>query len=163
MKKRIRQVLVAAVCILLLATVGHAAEGVTVGKTMPSFTLTALEGGSVTLAPSDKVTVINFWATWCPPCRGEMPELDAFYRQNSDKVVFYTVNLGESAATVKSFIDKNHYSLPVLLDENNAVGELYRIQYIPTTLVIDKSGVIQFRTSGPVTKQQLESIVNRLQ
>lgn len=162
-KRNLCMVVVSLVCLLLVSAICYAAEeGVTVGKIMPQFTLKSLNGSSLTVAPSDKVTIINFWATWCPPCRGEMPELNAFYLKYSDKVAFYTVNLGESNQTVKGFMEKNQYSMSVLLDENNDVGDQFRIQYIPTTLVVDQNGVIQFRTSGPVSKSQLESIVNKL-
>jgi len=151
------------VCLVMLSGVcWAAAEGVTVGKSMPQFNLQNLNGSMVTVAPCDKVTIINFWATWCPPCRGEMPELNAFYLENGEKVVFYTVNLGESSQTVNEFISSNQYSMPVLLDVNNVVGEQFRVKFIPTTLVVDRNGVIQFRTSGPVNKNQLENIVNGL-
>ncbi|MBP2662452.1 MAG: Redoxin domain protein [Firmicutes bacterium] len=148
--------------VLLSSICGAAETGVTVGKNMPQFTLTAIDGNSITVAPTGKVTVINFWATWCPPCRGEMPELNEYYLQNSDKVAFYTVNLGESEQKAANFIQRNNYSLPVLLDLNNDVARQFSIQYIPTTLVMDKEGIIQFRTSGAVTKAQLEEIVEKL-
>jgi len=138
-------------------------EGVTVGKSMPQFTLDALDGSTVTVASTNKVTIINFWTTWCPPCQGEMPEFNEYYLENRDNLVFYTINLGESGQKASKFISDNNYSLPVLLDLNNNVAKQFRIQYIPTTIVIDRNGVIQFRASGAVTKVQLEEIVKKVQ
>ena len=152
------------VLMLLFSSICGAADlGVTVGKSMPQFTLTALDGSVVTVAPSDKVTVVNFWTTWCPPCRSEMPELNEYYLENRDNVAFYTINLRETEQKVANFMQQNQYSLPVLLDLNNEVGGQFRVQYIPTTLVVDKAGIIQFRTSGAMTQAQLKEIVTALQ
>jgi len=136
--------------------------GVTVGKRLPQFTLNALNGSSITVMPSDKLTIINFWATWCPPCRGEMPELNAFFQQHSDNVAFYAINLREEAGFVNDFMYQNGYSLPVLLDSNGEIGNLFQVKFIPTTIVVDGSGIITFRKSGPVTKAELESLINNL-
>ena len=149
---------------LVFGSVGCAAPGVgaTVGKTVPQFTLQALDGQSITVGPSDTITILNFWATWCPPCRSEMPELNQFALQYSGKVNFYGINLSEESGVVNNFMYTNGYSIPVLLDSDGAVGSLFRIQYLPTTIVVDRNGVIKFRKSGPVTKSELEDVVSQL-
>jgi len=134
--------------------------GVTVGKAMPSFTLNALNGSNVTVMPSNKFTVINFWATWCPPCRGEMPELNEFVLQHSDTVAFYSVNLREESNAVNDFMYKNGYSMLVLLDSTGEIGSLFQVKFIPTTVVADRNGTIIFRKSGAVTNSELENIIN---
>jgi len=136
--------------------------GIIVGKTMPSFTLNALDGHGVLVAPSDKITIINFWATWCPPCREEMPELNTFFAQYSDKVTFYGINLREKSDFINDFMYKSGYSMPILLDSNGDISNLFQIKFIPTTIVVDPNGVIIFRKSGPVTKTELETIINNL-
>ncbi|MBP2642132.1 MAG: resA [Firmicutes bacterium] len=149
--------------VILLCSISVCSAASTgVGSPMPEFTLNALNGEPVTVAPSDKVTIINFWATWCPPCRQEMPELNNFFLKHGDQVVFYSVNLGETADKVNNFMYRNNYSIPTLLDSSNAVSDLYGVQYIPTTIVVDRNGVIRFRTSGGMTMAELEEIVNRL-
>ncbi|MDR3561272.1 MAG: TlpA disulfide reductase family protein [Negativicutes bacterium] len=147
---------------LLNGLVCYAETGVTVGKTLPQFTLSALDGQSVTVGPSDQVTVINFWATWCPPCRGEMPDLNAFYLQYQGKVNFYAIDLQEDSGKVKSFMQNNGYSMPVLLDTDGEIGNLFHIQAIPTTIIVDRNGVIQFVQRGATNRAQLENRVNQL-
>ena len=135
---------------------------VTVGATLPSFTLAALNGSEVTIALGEKATVINFWATWCPPCVAEMPELNAFASEQGPKVAFYAVNLREDAASVNDFMYRNGYSLFTLLDSQGAIGALFQVRYIPTTLVADREGKIVFRKSGGLNKAELDRIVNGL-
>ena len=137
-------------------------NGVTVGKTLPQFTLLGLDGQSVTVGPSDRVMIINFWATWCPPCRGEMPELNDFYLEYQSRINFYAINLQEDPVKVNNFMYKNGYSLPTLVDTDGAIGSLFQIQAIPTTLVVDRDGVIQFVQRGATSRKQLEYLVNRL-
>jgi Thiol-disulfide isomerase and thioredoxins len=141
---------------------GAAETGVLTGQLMPAFTLNDVDGQPVTVAPSDKVTIINFWATWCPPCRQEMPELNRFYQKNSDKVNFYTVNLREPAGSVRAFLGRNNLSLPTLLDADGSIGSQFAVRYIPTTIVVDRDGIIQFRKSGGMTMAELEAVVDKI-
>ena len=150
--------------LLVFGSICSAAPGVgiTVGKTLPQFTLRSLDGQSITVGSSNNITILNFWTTWCPPCRSEMPELNEFVLQYIDKVTFYAINLSEESKVVNDFMYTNRYSIPVLLDSDGEVGKLFRIQYIPTTIVVDRNGVIKYRKSGPVTKTELEDVVSRL-
>ncbi len=136
--------------------------GVRVGQALPEFSLPSLDGQEVAVRPSGKITVINFWTTWCPPCQEEMPELDAFAQGNQEKVNFYAVNLQESQEKVKTFMDGNGYTMPVLLDEEGDMGKKFQIRTIPTTLIVNKHGVIKFRKSGPMTRGELEGIINSM-
>lgn len=133
-----------------------------VGRTPPSFTLESLEGDKVTVGPSDKITVINFWATWCPPCQEEMPELDQFAKKNQQKINFYAINLQESNKKVSDFMNKYKYTMPVLLDKDGVVAKQFLIAAIPTTIIIDKNGLIKHRQSGAMTMSELEEIINSL-
>jgi len=109
----------------------------------PDFTLPFLNGGNATLsAYKGKVVVLNFWATWCPPCRAEMPSMEIFYQRfKNNGVEILAVDGGEDAATVQQFIG-NNYTFPVLLDKNNKVNSLYGIEAIPTTFILDREGKI---------------------
>lgn len=136
--------------------------GITYGKTAPTFALNGLDGNSVTIGKKGKITVLNFWATWCPPCRQEMPELESFSKKHKDTVLFYAVNLQEPDEQVKAFISKNQYQMPVLLDSEGAVTAKFVIRAIPTTIILNEKGVIKFRKSGPVTADELESVLKEL-
>ncbi|SMC82442.1 TlpA family protein disulfide reductase [Sporomusa malonica] len=136
--------------------------GVTSGKTLPGFSLTALDGKSTKVAPAGQIIVLNFWATWCPPCRQEMPELDKFAQKYSGKVIFYAVNIQESADKVAEYMTQSRYTMNVLLDKDGEVAKTFRINSIPTTLVVDKQGIIKYRKSGPVTVAELEGVLNGL-
>jgi cytochrome c biogenesis protein CcmG/thiol:disulfide interchange protein DsbE len=137
-------------------------SGVRLGKALPSFTLDSLAGEKVTVGQSDKITVINFWATWCPPCQEEMPELDQFAKRNQQKINFYAVNLQESSEKVSDFMNKNKYTMPVLLDKEGVVAKQFQVTAIPTTIIVDKNGLIKHRKSGAMTRNELEGIINSL-
>lgn len=137
-------------------------DGVRVGKALPEFSLNNLEGQNVSVGGPGKITVINFWATWCPPCREEMPELERFFEKNQQKIQFYAINLQESQGKVQDFMYENKYTMPVLLDANGIVAKQFQIAAIPTTIIVDKNGLIKHRQSGPMTMNELEGIINSL-
>jgi thiol-disulfide isomerase/thioredoxin len=114
------------------------------------FTLPLTGGGTVTLsALKGKVVFLNFWATWCPPCRAEMPDIEAVYQSYKDKgIAFIAVNLQEKKSDVVSFLKKNGYTFPAALDSSGTVGMSYGAQSIPTTLLIDKQGRIAAAAIG---------------
>jgi peroxiredoxin len=108
------------------------------------FSLPLLNGRNTTLsAYKGKVVVLNFWATWCPPCRDEMPSMETFYRRFKNQgLEILAVDGGEDAATVQQFIRNNGYTFPILLDKDNKVNSLYGIRAIPTTFILDREGKI---------------------
>lgn len=136
--------------------------GVTVGKTAPVFTLSSLDGKEVQLGNLNKPYVLNFWATWCPPCRDEIPELDQFARKYSGNIQFYAINLQESDVKVAAFFKQNGYNIPVLLDKNGTVAQTFRVTSIPTTIVVDSQGIIRYRKTGGVTLGELEGSIKGL-
>lgn len=111
----------------------------------PDFTLKSLDGQTVKLSDSiGKPVLINFWASWCGPCREEMPYLQKIYNDYKDTgLVFYLINIGESPDTINKFLKDNGYSMPVLLDSDKSVSQSYRITGIPETFFIDKNGIIR--------------------
>jgi len=121
-----------------------------VGKPAPDFQLKNLEGQFVSLSGFlGQPGLINFWATWCPPCRAEMPYLQQVYEEWSDKgLVMLAIDIQESASTVRQFMESNDLSLPILLDSQADVAQKYNITNIPTTFFIDKDGIIQQKVVG---------------
>jgi thiol-disulfide isomerase/thioredoxin len=108
------------------------------------FTLPDLNGKEISLGSlKGKKVMLNFFATWCPPCKAEMPDMEKLYQEtkNSDFVIL-AVNLGEDADVVKDFMKKNNYNFPVLLDLKGTVADKYSISAIPTTYFLDKEGNI---------------------
>ena len=90
-----------------------------------------------------KVVFLNFWATWCGPCRIEMPSMERLYTEfKEDGLVILAVNLGESSAIAGEFMKSNNLSFPVLLDEDQTVAAIYGVRSIPTTYLIDRDGNI---------------------
>lgn len=128
------------------------------------FKLKDLNGKEVSLNDfKGKNVLLNFWATWCPPCKAEMPDIEKFYQENKNSdLVILAVNLGEDKQTVKSFIDKNKYNFDILLDSNQDVATKYNIVSIPTSFFIDKEGNIVSKKIGAMTIEEMKSYVNSL-
>jgi len=90
-----------------------------------------------------KVVFLNFWATWCGPCRIEMPSMQKLYDEfHDDGLEVVAVNIGERQKTVVKFLEENNLTFPVLLDETNMVAGIYGARNIPTTYIIDRNGKI---------------------
>ncbi|BEU86557.1 hypothetical protein TAMA11512_00210 [Selenomonas sp. TAMA-11512] len=133
----------------------------------PPIQATTMDGAPVTLdAKRDgKIHIINFWATWCPPCRAEMPELDilAGELKNRDDVAFYAVNLGDNPDTVHRFlVETGLVDLTILLNQDNSAARQYAVQSIPTTILIDADGKLAYRQIGMTTAAELKSALDAL-
>lgn len=117
----------------------------------PDFTLPDLEGNQISLSTyKGRVVLLNFWATWCPPCRLEMPTMEKAYRKYRDKgfeVVAVSVDAGPKSS-VKSFLRELGLSFQVLLDPDMEILRAYRGFSLPMTVVIDRQGVIRSRELG---------------
>jgi peroxiredoxin len=137
----------------------------TIGNPAPEFTLKDLDGETVSLSDfKGNPVMVNFWNTDCPPCRSEMPHLQAVYDENSNSgLVLLTINIGQSAATIEDFLSENHLSLPVLLDSDGAVAQRYSMPGIPTTFFIDKDGILRVKVIGAFpSKAAIESRLSEI-
>lgn len=129
------------------------------------FTLSDISGKKVTLSElKGKKVFLNFWATWCPPCKAEMPDIEKLYQETKDSdLVILAVNLGESKDLVSSFLEKNKYNFPVLLDTTQNVAEDYQIRSIPTSYFIDEEGYIRAAKIGAMDMDEMKYYVGLLQ
>jgi peroxiredoxin/outer membrane lipoprotein-sorting protein len=134
-----------------------------IGKPAPDFTLESADGQSVSLSDlKGKVVVLDFWATWCPPCVKSLPHLDQLYQQTAgDRVRVFAVNLKEDDQQVHSFLQSKGLSLPVLMDREGEVAQKFNIHAIPQTIVIGKDGSIRkvFVGAGGDTAEQIREEV----
>ncbi len=140
-------------------------SGAQIGKPAPDFTLLDLNGQPVSLSSLiGKPVLINFWATWCPPCRYEMPFIQEIHEEWADKgLVVLAINVGEDSSTVSDFIQENNYSLPVLLDTDQRAAFEYGIRYFPTTFFIDKDGIIQaIKVGAFLGKAEIEGKLGKI-
>ncbi len=122
-----------------------------VGKDAPTFKLALTDGKEFDLSKhKDKdVVVIDFWASWCPPCRESLPILTKVTKSfKNEHVVFYPINVGEDIDTVKAYLSKANLDVTAALDTDKKVSELYGVNGIPQTVIIDKNGVIQVLDVG---------------
>ena len=136
----------------------------------PDFTLTDQNGDEHTLSDYKGRTVfLNFWATWCPPCRGEMPEIQALYEEfgyNEDELVVLGVaspNMGQEGDTdyVAAFLAENGYTFPVVMDEQGVFAFMYGIRAYPTTFMLSPDGTVYGYVEGALTAEMMHSIVEQ--
>ncbi|WP_027414981.1 TlpA disulfide reductase family protein [Aneurinibacillus terranovensis] len=141
--------------------------GIEQGNAAPDFTLKTLQGETKKLSDfRGKKVILNMWATWCPPCRAEIPDMEKFYKANKDKgVVILGVNLTQSEKdkkTIPEFIKMFGITYPVLLDEDGKVASTYQADAIPTSYIIDTKGVIQQKVTGPMSYDNMVQMVSSL-
>lgn len=111
-----------------------------------------------------KVIFLNFWATWCPPCKKEMPDVESIYKEygeNKKDVIILGVN-SEKENEVKKFLKDKGYTFPTVIDENSEVMRKYFIQAFPTSFVIDKEGNIYGYVMGGLTKEQIKQVIEEV-
>ncbi|WLR52566.1 TlpA disulfide reductase family protein [Bacillus tianshenii] len=138
------------------------------GAVAPNFTLTTLEGEQMTLQDlKGKKVMVNFWASWCPPCRAEMPEMQEFHENYADKdVVILAVNATQTEkneADVKQFVEEFGLTFPVLMDGNGKVNtDLYNVVSLPTTYFIDSNGKLQNQMIGAMSYDQMVTNIENL-
>jgi peroxiredoxin len=103
---------------------------------------------------SGKVVLVNFWATWCPPCQKEIPDLETLYERFKDQGLLILAISDEDAGKVKPFMEKRKVSYPVLLDPGRKVNELFQIEGIPKSFVYDRSGKLVAQSIDMRTQRQ---------
>jgi cytochrome c biogenesis protein CcmG, thiol:disulfide interchange protein DsbE len=137
---------------------GGTQTGISEGQSAPDFSLETLDGDKVSLSDyRGQIVLINFWATWCAPCRAEIPAIEAVLEARQDEpFVVLGVNYQESRDRIRPFVDELSMTYPVLLDETGRVMQTYRAPGLPMSILLDENGVIQHRHAGLLTEAQLE-------
>ena len=139
--------------------------GLEIGARAPDFTLGTLEGGEVTLSEVGKPVMLNFWASWCPPCKAEMPHMVNFYESQNDDVEIIAVNMVHQESNredMETFHDDFKLNFPIPLDEDGIVTEMYQVKSIPTSYFINSDGYIESKYIGPMTEQSIGSAFDNI-
>lgn len=131
------------------------------GRPAPSFDVATTSGESSSLAKyRGRIVVMNLWASWCPPCRAEMPDLERLSETYAKKnVVVLGVDQGESRERAASFAQSLGIHYPILLDEQQQYGRVYAALGLPTTIVVDPQGIVVRGFDGPLSYQQMADAV----
>ena len=143
-------------------------QGLAKGEMAPDFELTTLDGERVKLSDyKGKKVILNFWATWCPPCRAEMPHMQAYYEEQaaSDNVEILAVNLTKEdhgLEKIKTFKEEYGLSFPIPMDEKGEIGSLYQAVTIPTSYILDTQGRVQTKFVGPMDQATIENIISTM-
>ena len=137
------------------------------GFLAPDFTLDLVGGGQVTLSElRGKVILINLWATWCPPCRSEMPALQQVYEANRERgleVLAINMTYQDSETAAVEFAQEHGLTFPILLDRTGTVGYQYQLRSLPTTFFVDQEGVIQqVILGGPLSEVTLQTAIESM-
>jgi peroxiredoxin len=134
------------------------------GRRAPAIELATLEGGTLSLAERrGAVVIVNLWASWCGPCRAEMPALERLYvaeRARGLEILAVNSTVQDSPADARAFVEEHGLTFPILLDTNGAVSRAYRLRSLPSTYIIDRRGVIrQIFFGGPLSEETLANAV----
>lgn len=145
----------------------NAEVGIQIGNKAPDFTLYDLDGNPVKLSDFDgKKRMVNFWATWCPPCRVEMPHMQRIWEDyQDDDIVILAVNLThteKSNEVIQQFAQQYDLTFPIVLDEKGDITVEYQVFAYPTSYMIDSSGIIRQRFQGAVNYEVMRKALRQM-
>ena len=134
-----------------------------IGSPAPDFVLEDLSGNPVKLSElKGRLVVLNFWATWCTPCRTEIPEFQEIYQQNEQDLVVLGINLEQSPGEIQEFISQLKVTYPILLDTDGLVSRLYKVIQLPNTYFIDRQGILRVRHIGFLSSVQFQEYLDKV-
>lgn len=145
--------------------------GLEPGDVPPDFELKTMDGKTARLSDyKGKKVLLNFWATWCPPCRAEMPHMERFYEQKAKEhnMEILAVNLtasergGNKMKSIQNFSDSFELTFPILLDEEGDIGSKYQVIAIPTSYFIDTEGIIHQKITGPMDEEMMDRLATEM-
>lgn len=143
-------------------------QGLAKGEIAPDFELTTLDGEAVKLSDyKGKKVILNFWTTWCPPCRAEMPHMQKYYDEQAaaDNVEILAVNLTKEdhgLKKIEAFKEEYELSFPIPMDEQGEIGSLYQAVTIPTSYILDTQGRVQTKFVGPMDQATIEQKISTM-
>jgi len=147
------------IIVLFLAGIPASVSG---AEMAPNFQLQTPDRTTLSLKDlKGKKVVLNFWATWCPPCKEEIPELVSFYKNNHDQVEILAVHV-DNNQNIKEFVQQYGMKFPVVIDRNSLVSNLYGVFVVPTTFFIDENGYVRARHIGPLNQEQLHNYLKQM-
>lgn len=142
---------------------GNVAQAVStvVGKPVPDFTLKTLDGDTISVSDyiGEKPVILDFFATWCPNCRRDMPRLSGWYEKYKDDVEVIGVNLQERQGVVRQYIDSADIRFPIVLDPQGSAARSYGVQYTNLHILIGKDGTLVRMIPGDISEQQILSLI----
>ncbi|WP_142826090.1 peroxiredoxin family protein [Planococcus soli] len=144
-------------------------EGLAKGEQAPDFQLTTLDGEAVRLSDyQGQKVMLNFWATWCPPCRAEMPHMQTYFEEQAEdeNVVILAVNLtteDRGLGKIEDFVEEFGLEFAIPMDEHGDVGSTYQAVSIPTSYMIDTQGRVQNKIVGPMDLAMMEQLVEDME
>lgn len=137
------------------------------GNPAPNFELTTLAGETVQLSDyKGKKVILNFWATWCPPCKAEMPHMQNFYEKNKgNDIEIIAVNLtsmDKGKTDIENFVKEYGLTFDIPVDEEGTIGAQYQAFSIPTSYIIDSNGIITKKIIGPMDEGMMKTLTNEI-
>jgi thiol-disulfide isomerase/thioredoxin len=159
--------LILGISAMILASCSRAPSGseatVEVGQQAPKFKLPDLSGQEVALDQyKGKIVMLDFWATWCGPCRMSMPILENLQKEYPNDMTLLAVNLQEPRDAVRDFVREQNIHSRVVLDESGTVGETYGAGAIPMQVLIDRQGIVRYVIVGVKSASELRKMINNL-
>lgn len=154
--------LVAIIVILNILSPSSSVNELEVGKSAPNFQLETPEGELVELAKfKGKVVILDFFATWCGPCRAEVKHLKEIYNEFKDLIVIISIDIREDPRKVSSFIESQGIKWIVVIDKDGRIASKYKVTAIPTIVIIDKNGKISLIRVGLMSAEQLREAIKK--
>ena len=152
-------IVIAAVLLLSHKSSTSSSGPARVGKPLGDFSLKDINGQTVHLSDyRGKAVLVNAWATWCPPCKAEMPDLNAYYQAHqADRFMLLAINAGDPASDAAAFASQKGLAFPVLLDPNTRLLNILGIHSFPTSILVGTDGVVKAIHVGMFTPQALEA------
>ncbi|MGO0060953.1 thiol-disulfide oxidoreductase ResA [Brevibacillus fluminis] len=166
MRVAILGVLLGALVFAVYSSFAKDNKEIKIGMQAPNFSLEQLNANGKELKLSDlkgKGVVLNFWGSWCEPCKAEFPELEKQYqRYKADGIVIVGVNISETPLAIQQFVDQYRVSFPILMDRQSEITRIYQIGPIPTTFFINKDGIVQDQFIGQMSESTIIQKINKI-